>query len=106
MKMSLTQTRTEISVRNVTGYLTDDGAFYESADDAERHEATYALIGAYNQYVGRGGNIERFQNVIIKPIALSSQAGTVDFHCPPAGHEGHGSLRPNETFATASTIRS
>lgn len=52
-------------MREVSGFLTEDGAFYESADDAERHEATHALIGAYNQYVGRGGNIERFQNVII-----------------------------------------
>jgi len=52
-------------MREVSGYLTEDGAFYESADDAEKHEATFALIGAYNQYVGRGGNIERFQNVII-----------------------------------------
>ena len=52
-------------MRSVAGSLTDDGAFYEDAHDAEKHEATYALIGAYNQYVGKGGNIERFQNVLI-----------------------------------------
>jgi len=52
-------------MREVTGYLTDDGAFYETQGDAERHEATYALVGAFTQFVGKGGNIDRFQNVII-----------------------------------------
>ena len=51
-------------MREVTGYLTDDGAFYESAWEAETHEAQYALVGAFKQYVGETGNIKRFQNVI------------------------------------------
>jgi len=52
-------------MREVVGYLTDDGAFYEAESDAEKHEATYALVGAFSQYVGKSGNIDRFQNVII-----------------------------------------
>jgi len=52
-------------MREVTGYLTEDGAFYETEDEAEKHEATHALVGAFGQYVGKTGNIERFQNVII-----------------------------------------
>jgi hypothetical protein len=68
--MSLSQTTTNsvfkgISMREVTGYLTDDGAFYESETDAERHEATLALNGAYKQYVGEKANFDRFTNVII-----------------------------------------
>lgn len=53
-----------ISMREVTGFLTDDGAFYESMWEAETHEATYALTGAFKQYVGESGNVKRFQNVI------------------------------------------
>jgi hypothetical protein len=52
-------------MREVTGYLTNDGVFYEGMDDAERHESTVALKGAYDQFVGHNGNFERFQNVII-----------------------------------------
>lgn len=53
----------------------------------------------------RNVRLNGLRNVIIKPVALSNRAGEVEFHCPPAGHEGHGSFHPNETFATASTIK-
>jgi len=52
-------------MREVNGYLTDDGVFYESDQEAERHEATLALNGAYKQYVGEKANFDRFTNVII-----------------------------------------
>jgi hypothetical protein len=52
-------------MREVSGYLTGDGTFYESEQDAERHEATLALNGAYRQYVGEKANFDRFTNVII-----------------------------------------
>jgi len=53
-----------ITMRAVSGFLTEDGAFYETEDDAEKHEATFALVGAFRQYVGKTGNIDRFRNVI------------------------------------------
>lgn len=45
------------------------------------------------------------QNVTIKPFALSADSGEIAFHCPPPGFEGHGSIRPNRTFAVAATIK-
>lgn len=52
-------------MREVTGYLTDDNTFFETAEQAEHHEAIGALKGAYHQFVGQKGNFERFANVII-----------------------------------------
>lgn len=52
-------------MRDVVGFLTEDGTFYEHAEDAEKHEALQSLSGAYTQYVGKGANFVRFQNVII-----------------------------------------
>jgi len=51
-------------MREATGYLADDGTFFEHAEDAERYEATFVLHGAYKQYVGEHANFVRFQNVI------------------------------------------
>jgi FkbM family methyltransferase len=49
--------------------------------------------------------LNRLQNVLIQPIALSNEESEGDFFCPQEGREGHGSLRPNETFQTTRKIR-
>ncbi|HYV28176.1 MAG TPA: FkbM family methyltransferase [Candidatus Eisenbacteria bacterium] len=52
----------------------------------------------------RNVELNRLSNVIVQPVALSDQAGEAEFHCPPSGWEGHGSLRPNMTFQTIGKI--
>lgn len=52
-------------MREVQGFLTSDNTFFETADQAEHHEAIGSLKGAYHQFVGQKGNFERFANVII-----------------------------------------
>lgn len=52
-------------MREVAGYLTEDGTFFERLEEAEVHESVTALSGAYKQYVGPNSNFDRFQNVII-----------------------------------------
>ena len=46
-----------------------------------------------------------FTNVTVQPVALSDREGELEFCCPTPGREGHGSLRPNESFTVQQTIR-
>lgn len=50
-------------MREVRGFLTKDGAFYEGQNEAELHEAEKELLRAYEDFVGKG-NFARFANVV------------------------------------------
>jgi FkbM family methyltransferase len=49
--------------------------------------------------------LNHFANVTVQPVALSDREGELEFCCPTPGREGHGSLRPNESFTVQQTIR-
>ncbi len=49
--------------------------------------------------------LNEFSHVITQPFALSDHEGELEFSCPVPGQEGHGSLRPNASFAVQGTIR-
>ncbi len=49
--------------------------------------------------------LNHFANVIVQPVALSDHEGDLEFCCPVPGREGHGSLKPNESFTVQQTIR-
>jgi FkbM family methyltransferase len=49
--------------------------------------------------------LNRLQNVMIQPVALSHRNDWAKFYCPTLGWEGHGSLMPNETFHPVETIQ-
>lgn len=49
--------------------------------------------------------LNQFTNVTVQPVALGDREGELEFCCPTPGREGHGSLRPNESFAVYQTIR-
>ena len=52
-------------MKQVSGWLTEDGSFYERKEVAEQHEAQHFLHGAYKQFVGENANFDRFTSVII-----------------------------------------
>lgn len=49
--------------------------------------------------------LNQFTNVTVQPVALGDHEGELEFCCPTPGREGHGSLRPNESFTVEQTIR-
>jgi len=52
----------------------------------------------------RNIHLNDLTNVVVRPFALSDTTGEVEFHCPPPGLEGHGTLRPNKTFSAITKI--
>ena len=85
---------------NIGYYTVQFSPLVESTGKVVVFEPNPAMI----RELQRNVELNQLRNVTVQAVALSHQAGEAEFHCPPSGWEGHGSLRPNVTFQAIGKI--